>query len=183
MVLGDPILVQDLHLLEGSLALFGGHGGGLLDGLLGLGSHGILNEHSDGSKDSGNQDVQEDQLGVDPGLDGLGEGDGAVVDENGEVVLVGVDHVGHEGQSNLAGGMLHLDGVGQDQGAVSLEGGAIFVGSQLYCQKECKKRLDTNGSTNKEKEKIMIHSFFPSNSHSPDKNNHAMWFVRLCLCD
>jgi hypothetical protein len=27
--------------------------------------------------------------------------------------------------------VLHLDGVGQDQGAVSLEGGAVFVGSQL----------------------------------------------------
>lgn len=132
MVLGDPVLVQDLHLLEGSLALLGGHGGGLLDSLLGLGSHGILDEHSDGSKDSGNQDVQEDQLEVDPGLDGLGEVDGAVVDEDWEVVLVGVDQVGHEGQSDLAGGMLHLDGVRQDQGTVSLEGGAVSVGSQLH---------------------------------------------------
>lgn len=132
MVLGDPVLIQDLHLLEGSLALLGGHGGGLLDSLLGLGSHSILDEHSDGSKDSGNQDIQEDQLEVDPGLDGLGEVDGAVVDEDGEVVLVGVDQVGHEGQSDLAGGVLHLDGVRQDQGAVSLEGGAVSIGSQLH---------------------------------------------------
>lgn len=60
MVLGDPVLVQNLHLLQSSLALLGGHGGGLLLGGLGLGSHGILDEHADGGKDTGNEDVQED---------------------------------------------------------------------------------------------------------------------------
>lgn len=60
MVLGDPVLVQNLHLLQGGLALLGGHGRGLLLGGLGLGGHGVLDEHADGDKDTGNEDVQED---------------------------------------------------------------------------------------------------------------------------
>lgn len=60
VVLGDPVLVQLIHLLQSSLALLGSHGGGLLLGGLGLGSHGILDEHADGGKDTGNEDVQED---------------------------------------------------------------------------------------------------------------------------
>jgi len=52
------------------------------------------------------------------------------------VVLARVHDVGHEGQTDLTGSVLHLDGVGQDQGTVSLESGAVSVGSQLGTRRE-----------------------------------------------
>lgn len=71
------------------------------------------------------------QLKIDPGLGGLSEVDGAVVDNDGEVVLARVHEIGHEGQSNLARRVLHLDGVVENQGGFSLDGGGVLVGSQL----------------------------------------------------
>lgn len=79
------------------------------------------------------------QLNIDPSLDGLGKVDGRVVDQDREVVLARVHDVGHESQTDLTGGVLHLDGVGQDQGTVCLEGGAVSVGGQLE-NKGCEKK-------------------------------------------
>ena len=72
------------------------------------------------------------QLEIDPGLGGLSEVDGAVVDNDGEVVLARVHDISHEGQSNLARRVLHLDGVIENQGGFGLDGGGVLVGSQLY---------------------------------------------------
>ena len=71
------------------------------------------------------------QLEINPSLDGLAKDNGRVVNQDGEVVLAGVHDIGHQGQSNLTAGVLHLDAVRQDQGTIGLEGGAISVGSQL----------------------------------------------------
>lgn len=62
MVLRDPVLVQNLHLLQSSLTLLGGHAGSLLDSLLDLGSHGILDEHTNGDKETGDENVKEDPV-------------------------------------------------------------------------------------------------------------------------
>jgi hypothetical protein len=62
VVLRNPVLIQNLHLLQSSLALLGGQGGGLLDCLLDLGSHGILDEHTNGNKETGNENVKEDPV-------------------------------------------------------------------------------------------------------------------------
>jgi len=62
VVLRDPVLVQNLHLLQSGLTLLGGHAGGLLDSLLDLGSHGILDEHTNGDEETADENVKEDPV-------------------------------------------------------------------------------------------------------------------------
>jgi len=71
------------------------------------------------------------QLRINPGLDGFREGDGAVVDNNLEVVLSRVRDISIQAQANLGRLVLHLNSVGQDQCGLSFEGGGVSVGGQL----------------------------------------------------
>lgn len=74
------------------------------------------------------------QLRINPGLNGLREGDGAVVDKKREVVLGRIREISIQGQANLARGVLHLDSVGQNQGSLGFESGGVSVGGQLACR-------------------------------------------------